>query len=197
MDTLKNNRWLTVFIIILLLANIVTLVLLWSGYKKNELEKIIQNPTGSVFQFVTTALQLNEQQQKAYAVLRDEHRAGQKDLQDSIKKAKDNFFELLKLPATNDSILKMYSSRELAFQQQLEIFTFKHFQQVKALCTTAQQIKFDNVIQEALKRMGNNRPPRPDGPPPPGIGGEHGPPPCNGEENYPPPNAPLMEEHKN
>lgn len=197
MDTFKNNRWLTVFIIMLLLANIVTLVLLWSGYKKNEPEKIIQNPTGSVFQFVTTALQLNEQQQEAYAVLRDEHRAGQKDLQDSIKKAKDNFFELLKLPATNDSILKMYSSRELAFQQQLEIFTFKHFQQVKALCTAAQQIKFDNVIQEALKRMGNNRPPRPDGPPPPGMGGQHRPPPSNGEENYPPPNAPLMEEHKN
>ena len=39
MDTLKNNRWLTVFIIMLLLANIVTLVLLWSGYKKNEQKK--------------------------------------------------------------------------------------------------------------------------------------------------------------
>ena len=173
-DFLKN-RWLHILTILLLIANIVTLTLLWTNNKKNGAAKIPPPPSGPVFEFITNELSLNQQQQDAYKILRDEHRAAQLVIQDSIRKSKDAFFELMKLPAVNDSILQQGSSKAAAFQQQLEILTFKHFQKVRALCSAEQQIKFDNVIQDALRKMGGPRPHGPGGPPP-GAREENGPP---------------------
>ena len=176
MTNLKNH-WLSVITILLLIANLVTLTLLWTNNKKIDTAKIPSPPSGPVFEFITKELNLNQQQQDAYKILRDEHRTAQLVLQDSIRKAKDAFFELLKLPAAGDSLLQSASSKAVAFQQQLDILTFKHFQKVRALCNAEQQIKFDTVIQTVLHKMGNTRPQAPGGPPPPGARGEDGPPP--------------------
>lgn len=174
-DFLKN-RWLHILTILLLIANIVTLTLLWTNNKKNADAKIPPPPSGPVFEFITKELSLNQQQQDAYKILRDKHRAAQLVLQDSIRKSKDVFFELMKLPDVSDSILQKASSKGTAFQQQLDILTFKHFQKVRALCNAEQQIKFDNVIQDALRKMAVARPHGPGGPPPPGEREDNGPP---------------------
>ncbi len=175
-DFLKN-RWLSIITILLLIANVVTLTLLWANDKKTDTNKIPLPPSGPVFEFITKELNLNQQQQDAYKILRDEHQALQRTLQDSIRKARDNFFELMKLPAVTDSVLQIASNKGLTFQQQLEILTFKHFQKLRILCNAEQQIKFDNVIQIVLRKMTNARPQGPGGPPPPGARGENGPPP--------------------
>jgi periplasmic protein CpxP/Spy len=181
-DFLKN-RWLHILTILLLIANIVTLTLLWTNNKKNGDAKIPPPPSGPAFEFLTKELSLNQQQQDAYKILREEHRAAQLVVQDSIRKSKDAFFELMKLPAVSDSLLQQGSSKAAAFQQQLDILTFKHFQKVRALCNAEQQIKFDNVIQDALRKMGSARPHGPGGPPPPGTREGDGPP-------HPPAGAP-------
>ena len=176
-DFLKN-RWLSVITILLLIANIVTLTLLWANNKKTDTNKILPPSSGSVFEFITKELNLDQQQQDAYKILRDEHRAAQQILQDSIRKAKNAFFELMESPTVSDSLLHAASSKAVVFQQQLDILTFKHFQKVRVLCNAEQQIKFDNVIQDALRKMSNARPQGPPGGPlPPGARGENGPPP--------------------
>lgn len=176
MTDLLKNRWLHILTILLLIANIVTLTLLWTYNKKNGDAKIPPPPSGPVFEFITKELSLNQQQQDAYKILREEHRAAQLVVQDSVRKSKDAFFELMKLPAVSDSLLQQGSSKAAAFQQQLDILTLKHFQKVRALCNAEQQIKFDNVIQDALRKMGNPRPHGPGGPPPPGEREDNGPP---------------------
>ncbi len=174
---LKNNRWLSIATLILLVANIVTLTLLWTNKKNDATDK--KDPPAPVFEFLTKELQLNEQQQAAYKLLRDKHQADQKKFRDSIRKAKDALFSLLKQPNVADSLLQEYSRRATAFDQQLDIITFKHFQEVRALCNTEQQKKFDTIIQDVLRRMAGprrGRRPPPGGkregpggfPPPPG-----------------------------
>jgi hypothetical protein len=97
--------------------------------------------------------------------LREQHQAVQRVLQDSIHKSKDAFFEMLPNASINDSLLKKQSEKGLAFQQQLELLNFRHFQKLRALCTVEQQKRFDEIIKEVLLQMGGPRM-RPPGPPP-------------------------------
>ena len=123
-------------------------------------------PSGQVFEFLTHELKLDPAQQEAYRKLRDEHRAGQREIQDNIRKAKDAFFALLQQPNVSDSLIQSYSARAVAADQKLDEFTFRHFQKLRAICNAEQQKRFDEIIQDALRQMA---PPRHEGPPPPGM----------------------------
>jgi periplasmic protein CpxP/Spy len=190
MNFFTNNRLLSVITLLLLTANIATLGYLWT-HKNNAggNTQLPPPPAGQVFEFVTKELQLDSVQQVSYKKLREEHQVGQRPLQDSIRKAKDVFFELLKQSSPDEIIVQQLSSKVAAAEQQLELFTFKHFQKLRAICTAAQQQKFDEIIQDVLRRMAPAK--RPQGPPPPGIRGGMPPPPGEGPgpggEGMPPP----------
>jgi len=173
MNNLANNRWLSVLILVLLTANIVTLALLWTQNKNDKGPGQLPQPGGQVFEFLTNELKLDAGQQEAYKKLREEHQAGIKNIRDDQRKAKEALFELLKQPNVPDSVIHAYSSRAAAPDQQLDEFTFRHFQKLRAICSAGQQKKFDEIIQDALRRMA---PPKHMGPPP-GRGGGDGPPP--------------------
>lgn len=167
----KNNRWLSIATLILLLANIVTLTVLWTQNKKQFSEKKQHPGRGPVLEFLTKELQLTEQQQLAYRKLRDKHQSDRRQFQDSIREAKDALFSLLHQTNVPDSLLREYAQRATVYDQQLDMITFRHFQQVRALCNTEQQKKFDEVIKDALRRMGGpggRRPGRGNHPPAPG-----------------------------
>ena len=178
MNTITNNRWINIIILLLLKANIVTMVLFWT-HKNGSNDTLAGQPPAPVFEFVTKELQLDSAQQQAYKVLREEHQKGQRPFQDNIRLAKYNFFDLLHQPAAADTAIAALSSKVAAAEQQLDIFTFKHFQKLRAICNAEQQKKFDHIIKDVLRRMAPGR--RPPGPPPPGM--EHGdrmPPPHEG-----------------
>ena len=165
MKQISNNRWLTIISIILLVANAVTLTLLWSGRPKHpphEEAGVTPPPGGQAFEFITRELKLTQAQQDSYKILREEHQAAQRVLQDSIRLSKDNFFELLQSPGVSDSVLETASKKALVYQQQLDLLTFRHFQKVRALCTPEQQKRFDEIIKQVLLQMSGPRmhPPR-------------------------------------
>ena len=176
MNNFTNNRWLSVVTLLLLTANIVTLALLWTTKNKDRGD-MKPPPGGQVFEFLTNELKLDTQQQEAYKILREEHQQARRGIQDSIRMAKDEFFALLKKPNVSDSVIHVYSGRAVAADQQLDEFTFRHFQKLRAICNAEQQKKFDDIIQEALRRMA---PDKRRGPPPPGM---------NDPERRPPPPA--------
>lgn len=176
MNNSTNNRWLLVVTLILVTANIVTLALLWTN-KTGKGEKFPPLRQEQVFEFVSNELKLDSVQKEAYKKLRDEHQAGQKPLQDSIRKAKDALFSLLEQGNVADSMLQSYSKRAAEAEQQLDLLTFKHFQKLRAICDPEQQKKFDSIIKDVLRRMA---PPKRQGPPPEREGdrpGREGPPP--------------------
>lgn len=171
MNNFTNNRWLSVITLLLLTANIVTLALLWTN-KKNEKEQVILQPKpgGQVFEFITHELNLDSAQQIAYEKMREAHQAGVRPLQDSIRNAKNTFFDLLADEKAGDAMIQGFSKRIAELEQQRDVLTFKHFQKLRAICNKKQQTKFDSIIQEVLRRMGG--PKRPPGPPRPGMENE-------------------------
>ncbi len=189
MKNFTNNPWLSVVTLLLLTANMVTLALLWTHKGTERGDRNPPPPPGQVFEFVTNELKLDSTQQEAYKKLRDEHQAGQKPLQDSIRNAKDAFFALLQQGNVPDSMMQAYSKKAGEAEQQLDVLTFKHFQKLRALCNAEQQKKFDTIIQDVLRRMA---PPKHQGPPPPpGREGDRPqrdmmPPPQNPKDQPPP-----------
>jgi len=151
MSIFNNSRWVKIAVLLLLAANIATLILLWTNNRQSHPQP--GHRQGGPFEFISKELQLTPGQRTAYALLRDEHRAGARLLEDSIRTAKDRFFGLLKDKAVNDSTLKQYSNNITEKIAALDLFTFRHFQQVRNLCDARQQQRFDAIIQEALSNM--------------------------------------------
>lgn len=163
MTPLTNNRILTLFTLLLITANIVTLALLWSHKTEKDDRHPAPPPIGEVFTYLSNELKLDSAQRDAYKKLREEHREGQRPLQDSIKKAKDDLFALLQQANVSNSIIEEKGKKIGALEEQQHLNNFRHFQKVRNLCNPDQQKKFDSIIQDVLKRLA---PQRPQGPPP-------------------------------
>jgi hypothetical protein len=96
-------------------------------------------------------------------------------------------------------MVKQAADKASAVETQLDLLTFKHFQQIRNLCTPTQKAKFDTIIKTVVKMMGPSQQ-RPQGPPPrgmqqgerpngpPQLDGEGPPPPMDGNGPPPPPN---------
>jgi len=158
MSIFNNNRWIKISILLLLAGNICTLFLLWTKDRPAHGQQ--ERRPGGPFEFISNELKLTPEQKAAYAQLRDEHRAGARLLEDSIRTAKDGFFALLRDKAVSDSTLKKYSNNITEKEAALDLLTFRHFQQLRMLCDAGQQQRFDAIIQEAIRGM-RGRPPGP------------------------------------
>jgi protein CpxP len=164
MSNSTNNRWLTIVTLLLLTANIVTLALLWVNKKPDREYRNAPPqplPGGQVFEFITHELKLDSAQQEIYKKLREEHQGQVRPLQDSIGRSKDSFFDLLKQENVSDSLVANLSKKIGDLEQQRDVVTFRHFQKLRAICSKEQKIKFDSIIQQALRQMGRPRGPRP------------------------------------
>jgi Spy/CpxP family protein refolding chaperone len=104
-------------------------------------------------QFMVNELKLDKEQETVYWQLRDTMVSRQKPLMDSIRNTKKRFFDLLKDPSPQDSLLQAKADEIGLLQKQLDLITFQHFQQVRALCKPEQVQKFDTVIKEIVNRM--------------------------------------------
>ncbi len=166
-----KNKLLGGLVILLLIANITTLIFFWLGMKQMHPVAAAQQPS----QYLITKLALNNNQQQQYKELVKQHREQMKLIHDQLRVAKDSFFDLLAHEDTNDK--NIFADRIAALNRQLDLQTFEHFKEVRKLCTADQQQKFDKVIKEVLRMMAGpgpqgKRPPGPsnDGPPPPHPG---------------------------
>lgn len=156
MTKFPRQKWLLLLVGILLVTNIITLSFYWSmkpaERPRNEQGGDRQKRMG---QFMVNELKLDKEQEAVYWQLRDTMLSRQKPLMDSIRNTKRRFFDLLKEPATPDSLLQTKADQIAVLQRQLDLVTFQHFSQVRALCKPEQVQKFDTVIKEIVNRMTN------------------------------------------
>ena len=100
MGTLAKNKILTGLVILLLVANITTIVVFWVGMKKMHPGRPFQQPS----EFLIKELSLNDSQQQQYKEMVKQHRGQTRQLQEQLKNYKDSFFDLLSHENINDSI---------------------------------------------------------------------------------------------
>ncbi len=196
MNYFSNNKLWPLIVLLLILINTATLVFFWVSNKK-DLPTQGEGNRGSAAAYLTKELQLDAAQQAAYKTLREEHQQSMQAIRRQLKEAKDVFFNLLNSPEVDEATINQYASKTAGIEQQLDVLTFHHFKEVRALCNDEQKIKFDGIIKKVVQMMGPQRPPRrngndslhrPFGPPPQnGDGMPEGVPPHGGNSNEPPP----------
>lgn len=154
MTKFPRQKWLLLLIAILLVTNLITLSIYWS---KRPVDAPHTSEGGDrqrrMGQFMVDELKLDKDQETAYWKLRDTLISRQRPLMDSIRNTKKRFFDLLKEPSTDYAVLQTRADEIGALQKQLDLTTFQHFQQVRALCKPEQVLKFDTVIKEIVNRM--------------------------------------------
>lgn len=190
---MENTRFLKITIIVLLLVNIGTLVFMWANRQQQEQPPMPPRGgggPGGAFAYLTNELKLDDQQKEKLEVLRTSHRQEADRIDRISGPMHHRFFNMLG-KADPAAVDKMADS--LAWcQKQRELITYKHFADIRALCTPEQQKRFDVVVNDALRMMARQPkgPGRPGGPPrdqqgPPQE--QDGPPPPRDQQGPPPP----------
>ena len=181
-----KNKWLTGLVILLLAANAVTITLFWMG--RTRTGPLPQLPPPNT-DYLVKELKLDTAQQRQLQELVQAHRAASEKMRLEIKNGKDSLFEGVKRPAASDSTSRLIAARVSQKISELDLLTLDHFRQIRAICRPDQQKRFDEVIEEVIRRMAPSRPQPPGGQggPPPPDGAHNPPPPGNGHEPPPPP----------
>ncbi len=167
-----KNKLLTWLVLLLLIANAATLVLFWTGKRKNP-----PASTGTPNEFLVKELKLDDRQQQALTALVKEHRRAVDQLRGQVKAAKDSLFDLVKKENLTDSARQSAAAAVSRITEQIDLLTLDHFRKIRALCNPEQQRQFDEILHRVAAMLGAPRPPRdgrggppPEGdrPPPPG-----------------------------
>jgi periplasmic protein CpxP/Spy len=161
MPTPIKNKWLLALVIGLIIVNAVTITVFWLDREKQPSPP--PHEQGGPANYLIRELGLDSRQQQQYMQLVNEHRQAAEQLRRMIREEKDRFFGLLRQDSTPDSVKKAAAASVSRQTAALDLLTFDHFQKVRAICTPAQQEKFDHIIQQVTAMMGG---PGPGGPPP-------------------------------
>lgn len=143
MKSLVKNKFTGWLIILLIVANIATLVFYWVGHFKHQ-------RANSPKEFLAAKLNFTESQKKAYFDLARDHNKNAEKIRNQIKIDKENFFQLLKSDSIIDSTRNRAALKVSISIQSLDILTFEHFKKVRVLCTEEQKPKFDKLIQQMV-----------------------------------------------
>ena len=136
-------------LVLLLILNFVSLGMLW---KMSSPENGRPPRPSEAADFLMRELQFNEVQRKHYHGLIMQHRKQMRRLEFSRIKSRNKLFAGI---ATGDTS-QLNALRQL--QGETELLTFRHFQAVRKLGTPEQQTRFDQIIQEVLRKMSPRRP---------------------------------------
>lgn len=190
MNYFARNKWAAIIILLLVALNIATLTSFFL-LRDRQPGGRRGNPSGAM-EFLVKELGLDSVQKQKLMVFKQDHRQKMEEVKRKNKEVKEALFDLLKNTDTPDSVVEKAANASVVYDVQAEIITFKHFQQIRNLCTEEQKKKFDAVIQQVLRMLASQPggPPRgpggehPDGPPPPADGQR--PPPPDGQRPPPP-----------
>jgi Spy/CpxP family protein refolding chaperone len=158
-NQLKFWKWT---VLLLAALNICLLASIWLKQDKPlQDDKMHRPPHGErAADFLLEQLKFSEQQLTAFEKLKEEHRHAMDSLREASKEIHHLFFDNLKNEKQDTTKVNELARAIASNQTQIELATFSHFEKVRKLCDDKQKTKFDEIIQEVLRRMAGPPPPR-------------------------------------
>ena len=149
MRAVLKNKVLVAIIAILLLTNIVMLVFLLG----KKADKPGRKPSSSGVSYLQKELGFTEQQMAQFNAMKEEHREKINSLFDEVKKTKDTFFLHLKDSTASDSAVMSAANLIGDKQQALDMQVFESVREIRGICTSEQQQKFDSLLPKIVYKM--------------------------------------------
>jgi len=150
MATSTKNK-LFIFIIALLLISNIGLAVYFMGMNKQHPKD--SRGRGEITRVLKEEIGFNEEQIAQYEQKRMQHRETMRPLFDSMRKAKENFYDQLYLETIDDSLFEKASENIGEKQEMMDRQLFNHFRSVRSLCTAEQQPAFDTMVNNIVQRM--------------------------------------------
>ena len=155
MNYFTKSRVYVFLIILLAVLNVALIVFFWKG----PISKFGRH--GGPFKleyFLEKKLELTQEQMHEYRQLRKTHF---QEVALQLRKMRGLKGELFDLVGQEDNTGKRADILEQIGKTQLTIdsLTFVHFENLREICNDDQQLKFDNVIKEVMRRIERQGPP--------------------------------------
>ena len=150
MSNNSKNRVFISIITVLLLTNIALLVFFFWVKPHGNFRPDMRRD--SIAQSLENKIGFSQEQMAQYQRLKDEHKEKIKPLFEDMRNAKEQFYRFLHQPAS-DSELNNAANVIGEKQKAIDLQIFRHFKELRDLCTAQQQPKFDSLIQQVIHRM--------------------------------------------
>ncbi len=161
-----NNKILLFIVAILLLANIAIVFYFVNQRDPDRHSGKPDRQRSPITEFLQKEIGFSTQQLDEFEKTRQKHRQLMRPLFEEIKAAKVQFYGLLTNPSVPDSTLDAAAKKIGDKQLQIDMQTFRNFNEIRTLCTPEQQPKYDSLIVNEITKMwfspwkGNGRPQR-------------------------------------
>lgn len=149
MNVISRNKWLLFLLGILLLANILLLLYIFVFGKGGQDVR-----SGNTSSYVTKKLNLSVEQEARFKEMKEAYLKTMRPLWDDIRRSKDSLYTHLGDPMLADSTIIGLTNLIAENNRKSDEQQFRHFRELRKLCTPAQQATFDTLIPRMLSRMG-------------------------------------------
>jgi Spy/CpxP family protein refolding chaperone len=154
MNAITKNKWFLFLLGFLFLANIALLLSFFVfGERSGSFKDTRSSQQGSGY--LSKELQLSKAQDSAFSKMKEEHFKTMKPLWTEIKQTKDSLFRQMNNPNLDDSAISAFTDRIAAKNKIADELMFRHFRELRKLCTPEQQQKFDTLIPQMFNRGGS------------------------------------------
>jgi len=147
----RNTKTLLLLIAILLVSNI-SLLLYFLVFNKHEKIENRGRPREAIVDFMKKEIGFNEEQSNQFKKLHEAHVDSMKLLSENVRKAKLEYFGLLRQEKITDSAIRAAAARLSMDQAAFESHNFYHFREVRSLCNDSQKVKLDTMVNRMINR---------------------------------------------
>ncbi|MFC2087030.1 Spy/CpxP family protein refolding chaperone [Bacteroidota bacterium] len=161
----KSNKILVYAVIFLAILNITTFVTIGyhiyeskKGDEINEKTEIEGNTKGYSGRYFRDRLGLNPAQMDSFRIINSKFRTNAREITFNLISLRKEMLEEMKKPASDNSILMMYSDSIGSLHAELKKHTAKYYNEISGICTQEQQEELYLIFQEFFindLRMGN------------------------------------------
>lgn len=152
---MNKSKLLRITVIAILIINMVVI-----GYLLINKGAFFGNKPPKPREIVIKKLDFDTEQIKQYDVTITKHQIKIRNLDDSIRKAKNELYARLKESTSeidsNDSLVNQINN----YQKQIEITHYNHFIEIKKICKPEQLEKFNALTNELSKIFSGKRKPK-------------------------------------
>jgi len=155
----KSLKFWKILAFVLLVSNIIMACFLIFGHPDGmpPFLRFGRNPG----QFLSEKLEFSKQQEAGFAKLKEAHHDSMMLLLKEGRNLRTKYFDgLISDRPDNDN--ESFTDEIAQNQKRIEILTYRHFKKLKQLCTPKQQLVFNTIIEDVVKRLEKQQKERPD-----------------------------------
>ncbi len=147
---MEKTKLLTFAVIALLLLNFGTLGFLFLSGPKGHPPPQGDGLDGGIKprEIIIEKLHFDTNQQKEYDKLIQWHQSEIRTIEDNIREAKDQLYQILSTPEVSSKTKDSLINTLALYQKQIETTHFKHFEDIKKMCRKEQLEDFNNLTEE-------------------------------------------------